>query len=321
MSGSFRKIDYRLRPAKTIERRMMAESFLRLRPFGSVESYRYVGMGSVYFADFSLFHSVCGFQVMVSIEDVEDPVIKRRFEFNAPHGHIVLQFGHTNVELPRLAWDLRTVAWLDYDGPLTKHVLIDARYLSAKLVSGSVLVISVNANLEDEETGEADRLLVFKKRLADEQPLPDWVTKAGAIKPAEVTKLFRDVLQQAVSDALNDRNSGRPAGQKYVAEQILLFKYQDSAPMFTIGWVFFDEGQRPSFDQCAFASLPYSRFGDAPFTIDVPLITTAEVREINRCSSIPGGRSEADLPIPPSEITKYRIVKRYWPSVSPAEMT
>jgi hypothetical protein len=71
MANSFRKIDYRLRPAKAVERRMMAESFLRLRPFGSVETYRYVGMGSVYFADFSLFHAVCGFETMVSIEDIE----------------------------------------------------------------------------------------------------------------------------------------------------------------------------------------------------------------------------------------------------------
>ena len=54
MASSFTKIDYRLRPAKSVERRMMAESFLRLRPFGSVESYRYVGMGSVDLGFFSV---------------------------------------------------------------------------------------------------------------------------------------------------------------------------------------------------------------------------------------------------------------------------
>ena len=68
MAKSFTKIDYRLRPAKAVERRMMAEAFLRLRPFGSVESYRYIGMGSVYFSDFLLFHGLCGFDPMSSLE-------------------------------------------------------------------------------------------------------------------------------------------------------------------------------------------------------------------------------------------------------------
>jgi hypothetical protein len=300
---------------------MMAEAFLRLRPFGAVETYRYVGLGSVYFSDFALFHAVCGFDTMISIEDAQDAVIKRRFEFNLPLGGIALEFGHTNVTLPRLPWELRTVTWLDYDGPLSKEVLTDVRYLAAKVVPGSVIIVSVNANLEDEETGEQDRLEVFTKRLADEQPLPDWVTKAGGVKPADINRLFRDVLFQTVTDALNDRNAGRPPGQKYVAEQIFFFKYRDGAPMLTLGWVFFDEGQRGTFDNCAFSALTYTSADDNPFNIDVPLITNAEVREINRCTAQPGGRATTDLPIPNAEVTKYQKLKRYWPTIAAPELT
>ena len=116
MSGSFTRVNYRLRPAKGVERRMMADAFLRLWPFGRVESYRYVGMGSVYFADFALFNTVCGFTHLVSIEDAEDLQTQNRFKFNVPLGSIELKFGHSNVELPKLHWDnVRTICWLDYD--------------------------------------------------------------------------------------------------------------------------------------------------------------------------------------------------------------
>lgn len=68
MSGSFRRIDYSLRPAKHAERRMMCDVFRRLRPFGRVEDYMYVGFGSVWFSDFSLFHRALGIRDMLSIE-------------------------------------------------------------------------------------------------------------------------------------------------------------------------------------------------------------------------------------------------------------
>jgi hypothetical protein len=56
----------------------MAEAFLRLRSFASVDTYRYIGLGSVYFADFSIFHSVCGFSDMISVEDTSVATIQER---------------------------------------------------------------------------------------------------------------------------------------------------------------------------------------------------------------------------------------------------
>lgn len=321
MASSFRKIDYRLRPAKGVERRMMAEAFLRLRPFAAVETYRYVGMGSVYFSDFALFHAMCGFETMISIEGAQDPTVKRRFEFNAPLGSIALHFGQTNTELPRLPWDIRSVAWMDYDGELTGSVLFDIRYLASKVTSGSVICVSVNGKLEDEEEGTASRLDVLKRNLGSSQSLPDWITSAGILKPAEVPKAVKDILTQAVRDAINDRNAGRPKGQRFVAEQIFFFKYQDNAPMYTLGWVVFDEGQRESFAQCGFDRLPYVATGDSFFEIEVPLITNAEIREINRCNEQLEGRRFQDLPIPPSEVTKYNSVRRYWPVSAVPELT
>jgi hypothetical protein len=55
MSSSYRKINYTLRPAKNIERKMLCEAFHKLHPFGKVQNYRYIGFGSTYFSDFILF--------------------------------------------------------------------------------------------------------------------------------------------------------------------------------------------------------------------------------------------------------------------------
>ena len=321
MANSFSRIDYRLRPAKSVERRMMAEFFLRLRPFGSVESYRYVGMGSVYFSDFTLFHAICGFESLVSIEGEQDAKVKDRFKFNVPLGHIDLRFGHSNTVLPALHWDLRSVVWLDYDGFLSKEVLTDLRYLASKVQSGSILSVSVNADLLDMEEGVKSTLQVLTGRLGSSGKIPASITATGSIKPAETAKVYRDIMTQELKDGLNDRNAGRPSGQKFSYEQIFFFKYKDGAPMLTLGWIIFDEGQRHAYEGCSFNSLQFARRGDEPFNIAVPLLTNAEMREINRCDSEGTfGRLE-DLPLPSTEVDKFQAVRRYWPLTSLSEMT
>ena len=68
MAGSYRMVNYALRPAKAIERQMMGEALRRLHPFQRVEAYRYVGFGSIYFSDFQLVHRTLGLNSMISIE-------------------------------------------------------------------------------------------------------------------------------------------------------------------------------------------------------------------------------------------------------------
>lgn len=61
-------VGYSLRPAKHVERRILCDAFRRRSKFASVESYQYVGFGSVWFSDFSLFHRQLGIGKMISIE-------------------------------------------------------------------------------------------------------------------------------------------------------------------------------------------------------------------------------------------------------------
>ena len=77
--SSFEKINYNLRPNKCIERKMMCEALGRLAFLEYLENYRYIGFGSPYFADFTLFHRSLGITKLESIEKEESK--KSRFEF------------------------------------------------------------------------------------------------------------------------------------------------------------------------------------------------------------------------------------------------
>jgi len=134
---SYRKFNYRVRPAKSIERKMLCETLLRLSFFEPIENYRYIGFGSTTFADFILFHKTLGIKDMISIEKRETD--KVRFEFNKPFHCIDMRYGNSNEVLPSLAWQTKTIVWLDYDGFLTDSVLQDVAYTSMNLISGSNL--------------------------------------------------------------------------------------------------------------------------------------------------------------------------------------
>jgi len=322
MSGSFTRVNYRLRPAKGVERRMMADAFLRLRPFGSVESYRYVGMGSVYFADFTLFHTVCGLTHLVSIEDAQDQRTQNRFKFNVPLASIELKFGHSNVELPKLHWEsVRTICWLDYDGSLTGSVLTDIRFLAARMSPGSLLAVTVDTRLNDEAAAPHKKFLdKLIAQLGTEEKVPTEVTAAKKLKASQIKSVFRAIMTQELKDGVNERNTGMPPEQRITFEQIFNFEYSDKAPMLTIGWILFDEGQRAQFNQCEFNKLKFFRAEKKPFIIAPPFLTPQEMRELNRCDAKETYRS-SDLPLPAEEIKNYEDIRRYWPTGGYAEMT
>ncbi len=96
--SSYQGINYSLRPGKATERKMLCEAFRKLSFFRKLESYQYVGFGSTYFSDFSLFHKSLGLKNMISIEQNTQDCY--RFEFNKPFKCIDLRLGHSNNILP-----------------------------------------------------------------------------------------------------------------------------------------------------------------------------------------------------------------------------
>ena len=141
---SYRLIDYTLRPAKFAERKMLCDMLSRLKAFGSLENYWYIGFGSIWFADCVLFHRTLGIEHMISIE--KETAHKARFVFNKPYRSIELNMGNSAQILPNLdCWGLRSIIWLDYDDPLSPSILDDVRTVATRAGSGTALIVTVQA--------------------------------------------------------------------------------------------------------------------------------------------------------------------------------
>lgn len=332
MGRSYRQINYSLRPAKAIERKMLCESFRRLYPFGKIETYRYVGFGSIYFSDFYLFHRALGINDMLSIE--KDAYAEECFQFNKPYKCVRLDCRPASEVLPELDWQAKTVVWLDYDGKLDETVLSDVTSVCARACSGSVLVVSVNAHVErdpDEaarqqytaETGlpfnlDAYRLRAFRNRIGG--CLPPEVA-GSELRGRGLAKISRRVIHGGIEEALSVRNSLVPAEKKLIYRQIFNFLHSDGALILTAGGVFFEAREQQKFDACSFDELNFVRLGDEPYAIEVPCLTMKEMRHLN--AQLPQAAAAAlNLPgVLPSDIERYAELYRYFPTFAEAIFT
>lgn len=318
---SFRKIDYRVRPAKCIERKILVEGIRRLSEFGELRAYQYVGFGSLFFTDFSLFHRLLGLDQMISIENTSDPTIRERFKFNLPFGNIELRYGHSNIELPKLNWGVRSIAWMDYDGTMEPAVLKDVDHLAKNVVQGSLILFSVNANgipsLDEEDAEDSAKLSPVDrlKKLLGADAVP-YALKSSDLSGWGVARAYREIIDGCISKALKVRNSVLPAAAHLKYKQLFNFHYADNAKMLTVGGVVYDAGQEATLTKCAFDYLPFVRTADEAFLIETPNLTFREMRELD--SRFPGGK--ITLPVPSADVEKYKQTYRFFPRFVEAEL-
>ena len=315
MPRSYEQINYGLRPAKNIERKMLCEAFRRLRPFAAVESYRYVGFGSTYFSDFELVHRTLGISNMISIE--KDTENADRFTFNLPYRCITLSFGESTQVLPQLEWNVRTILWLDNDSVLNPGVLSDVGLFVANALSGSVIVVTVNAEPDrfDPDNGRLPRL---KERLpgkipadVQEDQLTTWGTAA----------VYRRLIVNQILETLANRNGPLPQGAKLQYQQLFNFTYADGARMLTTGGLLADEGQAAIVAQCAFEQLPFVRLAAEPFNIHAPNLTYREIRHL--ASQLPHGPVPHVLNapgVPVADVNAYSQLYRHFPIFGESEV-
>lgn len=312
MPGSYREIDYRIRPGKYAERLMMVEAFRRLR-FGTVESYQYVGLGSVYFSDFILVHKALGISKLVSIERAEHD--KERFEANIPFGCIEMLWGDTSSELSKVDFNLRTISWLDYDGRLSRSMLGDIREVAGRAISGSVLAVTVQSRFDrvvhdDGTDGSVDAIA---EALGEERVPFD--LEAKDLRGDGTGKLYRNIIFEEITRTLADRNAGRHHAQQMRFRQILNFRYEDGVKMMTVAFVFFDAGQEGILNLCHFDHLEFFREGEEVFDIAIPKLTPKEVRFLD--GQMPNALENLNLAaVPSKDAGQYAKIYRYFPNVA-----
>jgi hypothetical protein len=314
MKSSYEFINYSIRPAKCIERKMLCDTFRKLSIFAKVETYGYVGFGSTFFSDFSLFHRALNITNMISIEKDEEK--QGRFLFNKPYKCINIVFGSSNEILPTLNWETRKIVWLDYDGSLGINILSDVNYFCAKAQPGSVIVVSVNAMPENNPELSMLEMPDYRFKLLMEKIGANRIPAES--KPADLggwgtAKAYRKIISNEIHDSINSRNSGREINAKIHYKQLFNFHYSDGAKMLTTGGILYDEGQTHLVNQCEFDKVIFVRSDENEYKIEVPSLTLKEIRSLNE--NLPSNEDEElELPsVKPSDINRYRKIYRYFP--------
>jgi hypothetical protein len=322
---SYESINYSVRPAKSIERKMLVEAFRRCSAFASLSAYRYVGFGSAYFTDFSLVHRSLGIENLVSIEDAAQ--IKRpRFHFNRPYECVSVLFGRAGDVLPTLEWTERTITWLDYDRGLDTEKMSDIDTVCAAAPSGSVLAISVNVDTRElDAEGEGVQAPMAERRLSrlrenvgsDAVPLD---VTAAQLRQWGLSDVSRRIISDTITKSLTVRNGGRRAGTRFRYEQLFHFRYSDNARMLTVGGVILEEGEAPRFASADFEALDFVRRGTEAYEIDVPKLTFREIRHLDQQLPCASGTEASSPGVPAKDVENYSKLYRYFPVFAESEV-
>jgi hypothetical protein len=307
MAGSYTKINYRLRPAKSIERKMLCSVFYKLSDFARLDSYQYVGLGSNYFSDFILFHKSLGINKMFSIE--ANDFHRERFDFNVPYNCIEVKYGTTTDVLPNIPWDQRSIVWLDYDNELDVTMLEDVNFLVENLPSGSIFLITFSTMHGDKEESQKKKFDYIKSKLQDRLPL---TTNKKSIQGKKLNKVLRDIINNSILESLYKINSGKTDNMVY--KQLFNFTYADGARMQTIGGIVYKESEEKNYKSCEFDRFNYVMLEDKVYNIEVPILTNKELRYLD--SQLPSHNLETidKKGIPSKDIKRYAEYYRYFPN-------
>lgn len=321
MSASFRRIDYSLRPAKHAERRMLCDLFRRLRPFEKVEDYIYVGFGSVWFADFILFHRALGIKNMISIEQVE--TAKNRIEDNKPF-RIPVEYMRSRDALVKLNWKSKNFIWLDYDDPLSIEMLEDVGIATRRAESGTVLTLSVQCTKapqvaeyeEDPSISALDRFsnIFGRTRVpsnTNEKDLYGW----------KYADLSRKIIKNEIESILADRNSQKtPTDPDYIKFHVIAdFEYEDGAKMTTISGIFYSNRDTAILESCHFENLDFINPSSNKIRINIPKLTAREFKKLESQLPLPPDGSLELGSIPQSEANNFVGLYRYLPNFAVLE--
>ena len=320
MAGSSVSVNYNVRPCKSVERKMLCEMISKLGVFCPVKNYRYIGMGAKYFADFSLIHKEFGINKMHSMEINSNENNKKRFEFNKPFNCIKMEFGNATdiLNSTRLHWSgIKNIIWLDYDGGIKSSQFQDVETCIGKVDSGSMILISFNADLGEnfKKGSPREKLQIYCSRI-DHEILVKLLSPKDVSKE-NLYKTTNKMFQMIIKNKILERNRTiLDEKDKYQFQQLVYFKYNDSkATMLTIGWIIYKNEDVKKFESCHFSDLEFYNSTEQPYDITVPNFTYKELTVLNR--NMPDFSypvKEAEFLVE-SEVQAYRKIYKYYPTI------
>lgn len=286
---SYRTVNYLLRLKKQIERKIIVDILKKLDKHATIniEEYVYFGLGSIYFADFSLFHRFLGIKEMISLElppgAIQDQSQPRRFFFNRPYKFIELEFMFSTELLKRkkykkFDWEKPLLIWLDYDDPLEVN--------SVKYIAKDIELIGQNAKEYDVFMTTVEcwkRASVIEDAIESEKISKYFkynYSKPESLQPENSPKILNDFIWGALEEGFRNRTSPMDF------LQIFYFDYKDTTPMYTFGCIFISPKKIQEFKDIYSNSNHgidfYDRNSD-PLKIDCPIITPKEKYWLDSC--------------------------------------
>lgn len=313
MSNS-RDINYVIRPAKGVERKMLAELCSRLGLIHPLKEFQYVGYGGAYFCDFALFHRALNIPRMISIEH-DKPGIKR-YDFNKPFKCVTVEPGNACDLLPDLDWSRPSVVWMDETEHLSADILNLIGAVVRQLVSGSLIALTVAAARLDGDDDKSKRqhltrlLGKFTPDVADNE-------LAG---PRLETRLFR-LLCGEMQKILDRCDAGAEECQRRQFVPVIHFGYRDNRRMNTFGGLVLTKADMELRLQAVVKDLVFvvSPERETPFEIEVPNLSLKEVRRLNEClpcDELPVSELREEMGLVAADIHAYANIYRYYPHLS-----
>lgn len=310
LPDSFEKVNYLLRPSKQVERKLLVELLQQLsseiRQY-DIRSYTYLGFGSVYYADFMLFHKYLYIDKMICVEGSDIP---RRMEFNRPYDFIDIRNGRFSTLLPDLDRKVRYVMWLDYDTSVTDEHLRDVAGAIRVLAPGSVFLVTLDAEpriprdlqrtslSEDERKDRTiDRLQEHCGSLYHEEFGRKHFTK-GALPGVLAT-----IVRNQIADAVRKRDDVEFA-------QLVNFRYKDGAQMVSLGGIVDSAERLHEVRKSSVMELPFVNDTSEPRRISVPLLTVREKLWLEQN----GDDAKPTFEVTGEMLANFRRYRRYYPS-------
>ena len=315
MGNTFEKINYNLRPAKAVERKMISASLQKLNRICPISDYQYVGFGSTFFKDHIIFHKELGIQELLSIEKSGK---EARFDFNKPFHCIDINFGHSTDVLPKIKWIKRTILWLDYEGTVKTDFFSDIGTFFRLAKTGSVFIMTLNIKPDSYGQENAERRERLIRKIGEEKIPVD--AKKIDFSTNNLANTIKRILDNEIRSILSQRNGVLTEGEKLEYNQLFNFHYSDGAPMMTLGGIITNPEDKENFDKANFYELGFLRKENDPFKIEVPALTNKEIKFLD--SQLPCGINEAgqfldetlqNPEIPVDDIVNYSKIYSFFP--------
>lgn len=302
---SYLNVQYDLRPAKQVERRMLVDGLQRLSRAGfSIGDYQYTGMGSFYFVDYILLHKLLGINDLWSAE--KDITIEKRIRFNKPFSHVKIRMEPIGEVVPHLSPDIKHILWLDYDFVMCDTIVQDVQTAAGHLSPQSILLVTVDVEPPIRNSKNPRKWMRhFREQVGRYIP---YGSGAKDFSLSNLPKMNALILSNAISAGTAPRK----------AEFIPLFNfvYADGHRMITIGGMIGGREERRKIEgsEIRFEQYYRSDLTAEPFEIRVPRVTRKERHYLDSAMPCADDWKPEEFEMPCEDIQAYRQIYRFFPS-------